>query len=84
MAVKQKRPSMFQMLLAVLVGIGVVLFYGKTHKDDTGLVRELSLPFILGAIVVMALGIGFGIAFYYHRKRQAAELERFTDPPRLN
>jgi protein-S-isoprenylcysteine O-methyltransferase Ste14 len=82
MAAKAKRPSRFQMLVAVLVGLGLIVVYSTSHKDDTGLVRQLSLPFILGGIVVLIMGAGFGIAFYYHRKRQAEDLERFSARPR--
>ena len=85
MAAKTKRASLFTKLVAVLILAATVLFWGKAHKDDTGLVKEFSLPFVLGGLVLTVMGAGFGIAFYYHRKRQLEELARFTDgPPRLH
>ena len=84
MAAKAPRVSMYHKLIAVLILGATVLFWGKAHRDDTGLIKEFSLPFFLGAIVIAAMAGGFGIAFHYHRKRQLEELARFTDPPRLS
>ena len=84
MAAKVKRVSLYHKLMAVLLLGATVMFWGKAHKDDTGLIKEFSLPFVMGAIVLALLGAGFGIAFHYHQKRQLAELARFSDPPRFN
>jgi hypothetical protein len=53
----------------------VLVFWVKRNPDDTGLLAEMGLPFIIGGIVLAILAVVFGVAFYYHRKKQKARFE---------